>query len=92
MNWIVSLEIQHTKKNEDATTMNIEQDILFANILIVDDQSSNVTLLEKMLKHAGYMNVIGITDSRQAVSQYLQHDVDLLLLDIRMPHIDGLVL
>lgn len=89
MNWIVSLEIQHTKKNEDATTMNIEQDILFANILIVDDQSSNVTLLEKMLKHAGYMNVIGITDSRQAVSQYLQHDVDLLLLDIRMPHIDG---
>ncbi|OUR89567.1 two-component system response regulator [Methylophaga sp. 42_8_T64] len=69
--------------------MNIEQDILHANILIVDDQAPNVTLLEKMLKHAGYKNVKGITDSRIAVSMYLQHDVDLLLLDIRMPHMDG---
>ena len=69
--------------------MNIEQDILHANILIVDDQAPNVTLLEKMLKHAGYTSVKGITDSRLAVSMYLQHDVDLLLLDIRMPHMDG---
>lgn len=69
--------------------MNIEQDILNANILIVDDQSPNVTLLEKMLKHAGYTNVWGLTDSRQAVSMYFQHDIDLLLLDIRMPHLDG---
>jgi len=71
------------------TSMTIEQEILAANILIVDDQVPNVTLLEKMLKHAGYQNVVGITDSRQAVSMYLQHEVDLLLLDIRMPHMDG---
>lgn len=74
---------------KDMATMNIEQDILHANILIVDDQAPNVTLLEKMLKHAGYTNVTGITDSRFAVNTYLEQDIDLLLLDIRMPHMDG---
>ena len=76
-------------KSNGLLPMNIEQDILLANILIVDDQAINVTLLEKMLKHAGYKNVVGITDSRRAVSMYLENDVDLLLLDIRMPHLDG---
>jgi cyclic di-GMP phosphodiesterase len=76
-------------KSNGSSPVNIEQDILLANILIVDDQAPNVTLLEKMLKHAGYTNVTGITDSRQAVDMYLDNDVDLLLLDIRMPHLDG---
>lgn len=76
-------------KHDGLSPINIEQDILHAKILIVDDQAPNVTLLEKMLKHAGYTNVTGITDSRNAVSTYLDNNVDLLLLDIRMPHLDG---
>jgi putative two-component system response regulator len=76
-------------KISGSSSVNIEQEILLANILIVDDQAPNVTLLEKMLKHAGYSNVEGITDSRKAVEMYFDNDVDLLLLDIRMPHLDG---
>jgi len=60
-----------------------------ANILIVDDQVLNVTLLEKILHKAGYSNTFSTTDSRQAVPLFVQHDIDILLLDIRMPHMDG---
>jgi putative two-component system response regulator len=76
-------------KNNSLAPAEMSENIFLANILIVDDQSPNVTLLEKMLKHAGYKNVMGTTDSRQAVNLYVEHDVDLLLLDIRMPYMDG---
>lgn len=67
--------------------MTIE--IFSAKVLIVDDQIVNVKLLEKMLKQAGFMNVFSTTDSLQAVDLYLKHDIDVLLLDIRMPNLDG---
>jgi len=60
-----------------------------AHILIVDDQIVNVKLLEKILSNAGYQNIFSTTDSRQAVDLFLEHDIDTLLLDIRMPHMDG---
>jgi len=69
--------------------VKIEQKILMANILIVDDQFVNIKLLEKILTQAGYQNIFSTTDSRQAIDMYLEHDIDLLLLDIRMPNMDG---
>lgn len=67
--------------------MNQEQ--LSANILIVDDQKPNVRLLQKILGNAGYKNVIATTDPTQVESLYKEHDFDLVLLDIRMPKMDG---
>jgi putative two-component system response regulator len=60
-----------------------------AKILIVDDQEINVRLLEKILAQAGYRNVTGITDSREVEQLYADHQYDLILLDIRMPHLNG---
>ena len=58
-------------------------------LLIVDDNAANVALLEKMLKRAGYENVESTTDSRQARDMFVARNHDLILLDIRMPHLDG---
>jgi putative two-component system response regulator len=69
--------------------MPIEQDIQNATILIVDDQPQNTLLLEKILNRAGYQNLYAITDPRETFELYQQHDFDLVLLDIRMPHMDG---
>lgn len=66
-----------------------EQDIKTANILVVDDQPVNVKLLEKVLQAEGYPNIISTTDSREAVTLYRQHQCDIVLLDLNMPHIDG---
>lgn len=67
----------------------MNNNIFAGNILIVDDQIVNVKLLEKILKRAGFDNVFSTTDSRQAVSLFQKHNIDALLLDIRMPHLDG---
>jgi len=66
-----------------------ENDVKMATILVVDDQPVNVKLLEKVLAAEGYQNVFSTTDSRQAADLYQQHQCDLVLLDLNMPHIDG---
>lgn len=60
-----------------------------ANILIVDDQILNIRLLERVLTQAGYANIFSTTDPTQTIAFYTKHDIDLLLLDIRMPTMDG---
>lgn len=66
-----------------------ESDILKARILIADDQEANVTLLEEMLRGAGYLNVDSTTDPQQVCTLNRKHRYDLILLDLQMPVMDG---
>ena len=59
-------------------------------ILIVDDQPGNVRLLEHMLLAEGYTDVVGLTDAREALATADDNPPDLVLLDLHMPHIDGI--
>ncbi|HEY0837785.1 MAG TPA: ATP-binding protein [Azospirillum sp.] len=70
--------------NED-----ISEDIKDAAILIVDDNASNVDLLREILGHDGYRHVHGETDPRKVPDLCAAKPFDLLLLDIRMPHMSG---
>ena len=65
------------------------QDILNARILIVDDQQSNVMLLEEMLTSAGYTQVTSTMDPRAVTSMHRKDPFDLILLDLQMPDMDG---
>lgn len=60
-----------------------------ARILIVDDEPTNVDLLQMILRDAGYGFLTMVTDSRKAVSIFADADPDLVLLDLHMPHQDG---
>src|SRR5438034_4677174 len=62
---------------------------LDARILIADDEPANVRLLERLLGQAGYRNVRATTDSRQVRTLYEEFQPDLILLDLMMPHLDG---
>ena len=68
---------------------NISTDTKMASILVVDDEPANVRLMEKMLKATGYSNVVSTMDPLQALPLYLEHNSDLILLDINMPKLDG---
>jgi two-component system NtrC family sensor kinase len=61
-----------------------------ARILIVDDEPANVLLLRRMLEDAGYEALTTTTDSRGALDLYRSLRPDLVLLDLLMPHLDGI--
>ncbi|MBF0247309.1 MAG: response regulator [Alphaproteobacteria bacterium] len=68
---------------------SVPEHILSARLLVVDDNITNVMLLTKLLQAEGYTDVEGITDPREFKAKWEAQPYDLVLLDIRMPHIDG---
>ena len=60
-----------------------------ARILIIDDEASNVEVLRRILTRAGFSRIESTTDSREAKALYVRHRPDLILLDLRMPNLDG---
>jgi PAS domain S-box-containing protein len=64
-------------------------DIYNASILIVDDQESNVRLLEQMLSDAGYSHVTSTLSPQEVNALYSKNRYDLILLDLQMPVMDG---
>src|ERR1017187_2884811 len=64
-------------------------DILNASILIVDDQAVNVSLLERLLREAGYACVASTMNPHEVCALHRKNRYDLILLDLRMPGMDG---
>ncbi len=66
-----------------------KQEILNANILIVDDQQFNVLLLEQLLRDVGYVSITTTMDPRVVCELHRKNHYDLILLDLQMPGMDG---
>jgi len=66
-----------------------DTDILRASILIVDDQESNISLLEQMLSEAGYTGVTSTMNPLEVCALHRKNRYDLILLDLQMPVMDG---
>jgi two-component system cell cycle response regulator len=63
--------------------------ILNANILIVDDQQSSISLLEEVLGNAGYSRVSSTMNSQEVSELHRKNRYDLILLDLQMSGMDG---
>ena len=57
-------------------------------ILVADDQAANRELLEELLTAQG-SKVITVPDGAAAVEELTRTQVDLVLLDVMMPHLNG---
>src|SRR5450759_5987193 len=64
-------------------------DILKASILIVDDQAANISLLEQMLRGAGYDSIASTRDPHEVCELHRKNRYALILLDLQMPGMDG---
>ena len=60
-----------------------------AKVLIIDDEPSNVRLLERVLALFGGLTWCSTTDPRQAVSLFAEFAPDIVLTDLHMPYLDG---
>ena len=69
--------------------MRSDDDVSKASIIIVDDEETNVLLLERILARAGYQNVVGTTDPTRVRNLHEDLGPDLFILDLNMPHMDG---
>jgi PAS domain S-box len=58
-------------------------------VLIVDDQKSNILLLEEILREAGYTRVTSTMDPHEVAALHRKNRYDLILLDLQMPGMDG---
>jgi two-component system NtrC family sensor kinase len=73
-------------KDEDLRVENLTD----SRILIVDDQTDNLRVLAAVLGFAGYVNVNCLSDSRNILPIFREFQPDLVMLDLHMPHVDGL--
>lgn len=60
-----------------------------ASILVVDDEPLNLILMEEVLEDEGFSNAIYMDSPVQALEYYKKEQVDLILLDLKMPVMDG---
>ena len=58
------------------------------NILLVDDQPANLVALEAMLEDLG-QNLVRAESGREALKRLLNDDFAVILLDVKMPEMDG---
>ena len=64
---------------------------MMVKVLIADDQPLVRTGLRTILENAGGFDVVGEAgDGHEAVSQAAALGPDLVLMDVRMPHLDGI--
>lgn len=64
-------------------------DLSNTRILVVDDELSNVRMLEQLLRKWECGHIHSTTDSRETMALYQQFEPDVVLLDLMMPMLDG---
>jgi putative two-component system response regulator len=61
-------------------------------VMIVDDEPTNIKVVRRYLENAGYKQFITTSESTQALDLIREHKPDVILLDVMMPHVDGLAI
>ncbi|MCL6537426.1 MAG: EAL domain-containing protein [Acidothermus sp.] len=60
-----------------------------ARVLVVDDNGANLQLLVTLLTRAGLRHIVTASDGESALQLIREMSPDLVLLDLRMPKLDG---
>ncbi|MFW5886546.1 MAG: ATP-binding protein [Bacteroidota bacterium] len=74
-----------TKQDE---TLGINFNFQGYTILIAEDDESNFSYLAELLKHLNF-RIIRAFDGQEAVDLSLKYEIDLILMDIQMPVLNG---
>ncbi len=84
-----AVELPQTFEQAQADAQDIPNDISGVHILLVEDNEINTIIATEVLEQYG-CHVDSVTDGLQALDIIEQKHFDLVLMDIQMPHMDGL--
>jgi putative two-component system response regulator len=76
-------ELNPTKRERDITHL------LGLKILIVDDEVQNLAIVKEILDLSGFEQIFLYTSPSLALKFFAEHEVDIVLLDLRMPEMTG---
>lgn len=84
---IIKLLIKINEKKNDVTS---EKDINNLNILIAEDNASNLKVIELMLNRLGFINYHSVNNGIDMVTEALKNKYDVIFVDLKMPMLDGI--
>ena len=73
-----------------ATNQNIDPSFAAFCILVVDDSRTLRRILIRELNSLGFQNILEAADGVEAIATVREKSIDLMLLDMEMPELDGL--
>ncbi len=85
-----SPSVDSLSKTESDGLLRSEYETHSDKIMMVDDEPLNIKAVKKHLGNAGYGRFESTSDPREAMAMIRCNRPDVLLLDIVMPHINGL--
>ena len=65
------------------------KDLLEMTIMVVDDDEDTLSLAKNILNGEGFQNIVTVTSGKKAIKALSEVKVDLILLDIEMPNMNG---
>lgn len=75
--------------DEDVNYIMREIKNLQKNILVVDDEEMNIKMIEVILNDTPMYRVVGATGGIEALEILENEDIDMILLDVKMPGMNG---
>ena len=73
----------------EGSSDNPFEDLYDSTIMLVDDSTSTLMVVQAYLEDAGYKDFVATSNSTQALDMVRDENPDLLLLDLRMPEVSG---
>ena len=77
------------QKNSEDYLSSLQREERKKGVMTVDDEEDVTFCLSLVLQETGQFEVDGFTDPQQALSSFKPGTYDLVILDIRMPKMDG---
>lgn len=78
------LPMMQTDENDESELLKIRKN----NVLLIDDSLRAITSLNQIFSNLGCDTILSF-DGYTAINSLMQNEVDLIVLDMRMPQMDG---
>lgn len=87
-----TIKLEEEKKDKKKLKLNISNDreLKEEKILLVEDNTVNKLVIEKMLREIGYNKIKTASNGVEALKLMDNYQFDIILMDIEMPELDGI--